>query len=42
LLDIPVLADAGNGILGLDIDNAKAEWNIRRGLLVIYAPIVTQ
>jgi hypothetical protein len=41
LLDIPVLTD-GNSVLGLDIDKAKAEWNIRRGLLVISAPIVTQ
>lgn len=41
LLDVPVLADTGSGIFGLDIDNAKAEWDINLGRLVISAPIVT-
>lgn len=41
LLDVPVLTSAGKAAIGLDVDDVKAEWRVKQGLLVISATIVT-
>lgn len=40
LLDVQVLTSVGKGTLGLDIDDAKAEWRVKQGILVISATII--